>query len=138
VSGRGGNDQSGDEGSVSNRLVGTQVVPASAERHTSLGSVPTHTTSRSTGLATMAMISRPARPADRQDRPPSSLLNTPSRCVPHHARPCTSASDATQVGRSVIPCADAAVPRSTSMTTTSRSVATSIGMIATFRMIVAR
>ena len=61
--------------------------PSVRRAHTSLGSVPTHTRSRSTGLAAMAMISRPARPTDRQDCPPSSVLNTPSRWVPHHARP---------------------------------------------------
>jgi hypothetical protein len=78
VSGLGGNDHSDDDGNVSNRLVGSQVVPALIERHTSLGSVPAQTTFRSTGLAVMVMISRPERPTDRQDRPPSSLLNTPS------------------------------------------------------------
>ena len=63
------------------------VFPLSPERHTALGSVPAQTTSRSAGLALTAIISRPARPTDRQDLPPSSLLNTPSRWVPHHARP---------------------------------------------------
>jgi hypothetical protein len=39
-----------DDDSVSNGLVYTHVIPASSERHTALGSVPTQTTSWSVGL----------------------------------------------------------------------------------------
>src|SRR5439155_20994060 len=128
VSGLGGKDHSDDEGNVSNRVVCSQVVPAFPERHTSLGSVPTQTTFGSTWLGVTDMISLPTRPTARQDSPPSSLLNTPARWVPHHARPGTRGAAARHVGRSPFPCADSEVPRSTSMTTTSRSVATSIGI----------
>src|SRR5262249_33125343 len=79
VSGLGGKDHADDEDSVSNLLVGSHVVPASPERQTSLGSVPSQTTSRSTRLAVTAIINRPPRPTDCHDLPPSSLLNMPLR-----------------------------------------------------------
>src|SRR4029453_3914536 len=79
VPGLGGKDHSDDDESVSNLLVCSHVFPASPERHTSLGSVPTQTTSRAAGLELTAMIRRPARPTDCQDLPPSSLLKRPSR-----------------------------------------------------------
>src|SRR5262245_50039267 len=50
VSGLGGNDHSEEDGSVSKPLVCSHEFPASPERHTSLGSVPAHTKSRSVGL----------------------------------------------------------------------------------------
>jgi hypothetical protein len=89
-------------------IVGT--MKASSERHTALGSVPTQTTSRSVGLALTAMISGPARPTDCQDLPPSSVLNTPFRLVPHHARPCTNGSALRHVGDPPIPCAGEPAP----------------------------
>ena len=87
AAGLGGKDHWGDDESVSNALVSSHVLPASREHQPSLGSVPTQTTSRSAGLAVTAIISRPARPTDCQEAPPSSVLNRPFRCVPHHARP---------------------------------------------------
>jgi hypothetical protein len=70
VSGGGGKDHSDEDDSVSKPLVCSQEFPASAERHTLLGSVPAQTTSRFAGLAATAIISRPASPIGCQDLPP--------------------------------------------------------------------
>ena len=70
---------SSDDGSVARSLVRAHENPASSEHHTSLGSVPTQIKSCLAGLAAIDMIMRPASPAARHERPPSSLRNTPPR-----------------------------------------------------------
>ena len=123
----GGKDDPDDDVEPSNARLCSHVFPASPERHTSLGSVPTQTTSRSARLALTAIMSRPARPTDCQrqaDAPPKHAVPacaTPG--VPVNDRissqTCWSAAD---------PLPRALAPLSRSKTRTPRSVATSICM----------
>src|SRR4029079_552711 len=129
VSGLGGNDHSGEDGSVYSREVCCHAPPPFSDFHTSLGSVPTQTRSRCAGLTAIDMMLVPSRPTASHDAPASSLRNTPPRRVPHQARPDTNGSAAIQLWRSSRLITAPTVPSRASIVTTVLSVATRISGI---------